>query len=75
MFQTLLTVQNPCTDARRQLLQALEQIPDLALLDIAEICHKIGHLPSRVRHLLVNVVVEQDTVDCVLLALIRSLDS
>nr|GFD60678.1 hypothetical protein [Tanacetum cinerariifolium] len=62
---TRLTVQNTRANAGRQLLQALEQIPNLVLLDVAEIRHEVGDVASRVGHLLVDVVVEQDAVDCV----------
>ena len=63
-----LTVQHPGANARGQLLQALEEILNLVLLDVAEICHEVGDLTSRVGHLLFNVVVEQNAVDCALLA-------
>jgi hypothetical protein len=65
---TKLAVQNPGADARRQLLQAREEIPNLTLLDVADIRHEICNVASRVGHLLLNVVVQQDAVHCPLLA-------
>ena len=41
-----LSVQYPGADAGRQLLQALEEVPNLVLLDGAEICHEVGDVTS-----------------------------
>lgn len=65
---TRLTIQHPGADARRQLLQALEEILNLILLDVAKIRHQVCNLASRIGHLLVDVVVEQDVVDYISLA-------
>jgi hypothetical protein len=45
-FWARLTVQNTGADAGRQFLQALEQIPNLVLLDVAEVCHEVRNLAS-----------------------------
>ena len=58
-----ISVQDPGPNSRSEVFQALVQILDLILTDVANISHEVCDIAARIRHLLVDIVVAPDLVD------------